>query len=149
MRCTDFRRRKETRRNVVAQSFQFSDDSLGTENKVPCDILEEARIGAALADNSPNIRPEMPRVARTLALTSARKWLAGIASGKEVDSVGKGACVKRPQIRPKYTVSQDTLCNRIFQNRKAECFPLHVSEPANIPKGKLEPDVEAPTSGAE
>jgi hypothetical protein len=57
MRRADFRRRKQSRRNSVAQTFEFSSHGGESQSNVPCDVLEKADAGLHFLNDASDAGP--------------------------------------------------------------------------------------------
>jgi hypothetical protein len=64
------------------------------------DVFEEHPLGAALADDAGDVRPEVTGVVGPAALASRAEGLARISGEDRVEGAAKGPCIEGTQIVP-------------------------------------------------
>jgi hypothetical protein len=85
----DFCRAEQARRRRVAHVPKLSQDGLKTEGDVPGDVFEEDPLGAAFADDTGNIWPEVAGIVCATALSGGAERLAGISCQNVPDWCGR------------------------------------------------------------
>jgi hypothetical protein len=113
VRRTDFRRREEACRKLVAHADQSAGDFGEAEAEMMGDILEEDEGRLDLADDAGDMRPEVARVVGTPALARHGKRLARIARSDDVHRAAPWAAVEGSNIVPDNSLIQ----GRIFHPR--------------------------------
>ena len=76
VRRADFCRREQACRRRVAHCPKLSEDGFKAEGDMPGDVFEENPFWAAFPDDSGDVRPEVPGIVGTAALSSGAKGLA-------------------------------------------------------------------------
>jgi len=87
VRSADFRRRKEVRRNCVAQSFKVSGDLLEPQREVSRHILEKTQCGFGLTNALRHEGPQMSLIALSTTLSGEAERLAWVPAVDEVDLI--------------------------------------------------------------
>ena len=100
VRRTDFRRRKEACRKLVAHADQSAGDFGEAEAEMMGDILEEDEGRLDLTDDAGDMRPEVARVVRALAFARDRERLARISRSDDVHRAAPRAAVEAGNIVP-------------------------------------------------
>jgi len=85
VRRTNICRREQTRRRRVAQSPKLSQDGFKAEADVTGNVFEEHPLGAAFADDTGNLWPQVPGVIGSAALSCGAEGLAGISGEDDVE----------------------------------------------------------------
>jgi hypothetical protein len=75
----NFGRAEDSRRNAVAHSFQWRDESFELSVRIPCDVLAEETIRPALIDHAEQLIDEPSIIAGSGSLSGDAVWLARIA----------------------------------------------------------------------
>ncbi len=100
MWCADFCRAEQTRRRRVAQSPKLSQDGFKAEGDVTGDVFEEHPLGAAIADDTGDVGPEVSRIIGPAAFSRSAERLTRISGEDDVESTAKGAGIETAQIVP-------------------------------------------------
>jgi len=90
VRRADFCRAEQARRRRVAQSPKLSQDGFEPEGDVTGHVFEEHPFGAAFADDTCDIGPEVARIVGTMALSGRAEGLAGIPGEDDVEGTAEG-----------------------------------------------------------
>lgn len=149
VRRADLRRRDESRRNAVAQAVKVADDLACAEPQMAGDVLEEGELRLALADDAPDVRPEVARVLLPEPLARDAEGLAWITRSEPIHDATPASAVEGSHIAPHRERSQESLRHRVRQDRHGEGFPLNAAHDASPWNSELDGSVEAPASGAE
>ena len=96
----DFCRREQACRRRVAHAPKLSQDGFKTEGDVTSDVFEEHPFGATFADNPGDLRPEMPGIVCTAALSGRAERLTGISGQDDVEGPAEGPGIETAQIIP-------------------------------------------------
>jgi len=100
VRRADFCRAEQTRRRREAHAPKFSEDGFKAESDMPGDVFEENPFGAAFPDDSGDVRPEVPVIVGTAALSSGAKGLAGISGENDVEGTAERPGIEAAEIIP-------------------------------------------------
>ena len=100
VRRADLCRREQARRRRVAQSPKLSQDALEAEGDMPGDVFQEDPFGAALADDTGNVGPEVAGIVGATALSGRAEGLAGIACEDGIECALEGPGVEAAQVGP-------------------------------------------------
>jgi hypothetical protein len=149
VRRTDFRRREEACRKLVAHADQSAGDFGEAEAEMMGDILEEDEGRLDLADDAGDMRPEVARVVRAPALARDRERLARIARRDDVHRAAPWAAVETGNVVPDKSLIQ----GRVFHPRHESCcgvgFPFDMAHSTISGQGDGEPEVKPACAGAE
>ena len=149
VRRTDFRRRKEACRKLVAHADQSAGDFRKAEAEMMGDILEEDEGRLALADDAGDMRPEVARVVGTPAFSRDGERLARIARSDDVHRAAPRAAVEAGNVVPDRRAIQ----GRVFHPRhESGCgvgFPFDMAHSSISGQGDGKPEVETACAGAE
>ena len=94
MRRADFCRAEQTRRRRVAHAPKLSQHGFKAEGDVTRDVFEEDPFGAAFADDTGDLGPEMTGIIGPTAFASGTEGLAGISSEDDVERTAEGSCIE-------------------------------------------------------
>jgi hypothetical protein len=148
VRCANFSRAEYSPRRAVTESFQFCNDFSQPKGDVSFDVLEEADSGAQNANSICDGRPEVSLVFGSKSFACCAEWLAGVATREDVHSVRKLCPREGSQISPDWS----RIKLPIFHAREKEfdggCFPLTVSDCAQVADNSRKPKVDASVSRA-
>jgi hypothetical protein len=100
VRRANFCRREQARRRRVAQSPKFSEHGFKAESDMTGDVFKEHPLGAAFGNDAGAVRPEVPRIIGTTALSGGTEGLAGISGEDDVEGSPEGAGIETAQIIP-------------------------------------------------
>lgn len=150
VRRANFLRRKESRRNSVAEALEIGANSIEAERQVSGDILEEHECGLNLRNDSRDRGPKVSFIICATALAGGAERLARVAATDEIHRSTPGPAVEGSQIRPHRSRSQEARVHRLDQTADAERFPLHIAHSASTAaEREIESEVEPAASGAE
>jgi len=102
VRRANFCRAEQTRRRRVTQTPKLSQDGFEAEGDVPRYVFEENPFWAAFPDDSGDVRPEVPGIVGTAALSSGAKGLAGISCKDDVEGAEERPGIEYAQIVPNW-----------------------------------------------
>jgi hypothetical protein len=149
VRCADFSRAEYSPRRAVTESFQFCNDFSQSKGDVSFDVLKKADSGAQNANSICDKRPQVPFVFGSESLTGCAEWLAWVATRQDVHSVRKLCPREGSQISP----DRSRIKLPAFHAREKEfdggCFPLTVSDRAQVADNSRKSKVDASVSGTE
>jgi hypothetical protein len=149
VRRADFLRRKQSRRNSVAEGGEVGANSIEAESEVSGDVLEEHEARFNLAKDASDRGPKVPRIVSPTALAGVAERLARVAANDAIHDSAPRSAVEGVDIRPHRTLIHDTRSHRFDQVADGERFPLHHAHAASVSDCQLEPEVEPAASGAE
>ena len=98
MRRADLCRREQARRRRVAQSPKLSQDGLEAEGDVTGDVFEKDPFGAAFADDTGDVGPEVAGIVGPAALTGRAEGLAGISGEDGIEGALEGPGIEAAQV---------------------------------------------------
>lgn len=149
VRRADFCRREQTRRRRVAQCPKLSQDGLEAEGDVTGYVFEENPFGAAFPDDSGNVRPEVPGVVGTAALSSGTERLAGVTGKDDVEGTAEGSGIKAAQIVPNWGRGEIPSALGGDEDGARPLFPLDKAPGVETGFGKHEAQIKASAACAE
>jgi len=97
---TDFSRRMESRRNVVAHGAQVSDHGVEAETEVSGDVFKKDAAGADLSDNARDLRPKVSWIFGAAAPAAPAEGLARVPGGQNIDVPSPWAPVEGREVIP-------------------------------------------------
>ena len=149
VRCANFSRAEYAPRRAVTESFQFCNDFSQSKRDVSLDVLEEAESWSQNANAICDGWPQVPFVFGSESLTGCAEWLAWVATRQDVHSVRKLCPREGSQISP----DRSRIKLPAFHAREKEfdggCFPLTVSDRAQVADNSRKSKVDASVSGTE
>ena len=146
---TDFRRRKEACRKLVAHADQSAGDFGETEAEMMGDIFEEDEGRFDLANDSCDMRPEVARVVRTLALARDAERLAWISRSDDVHRAAPRAAIEGSNVVPDRRAIQGRVFHPRHESGRGVGFPFDMAHSSISGHGDGEPEVEPAGAGAE
>ncbi len=149
VRRADFRRSKETRRKAVAHADQSAGDFGEAEAEMMGDILEEDEGRLDLGDDAGDMRPEMARVVRTLALARDAERLAWISRSDDVHRAAPRAAIEGSNVVPDRRAIQGRVFHPRHESGRGVGFPFDMAHSSISGHGDGEPEVEPAGAGAE
>jgi len=149
VRRTDFRRRKEACRKLVAHADQSAGDFGESEAEMMGDILKEDEGRLAFTDDARDMRPEVARVLGAEPFACDGKRLARVASADDVHRAAPWTAVEGSNIVPDNSLIQ----GRVFHPRhESGCgvgLPFDIAQSSISRDGDGEPEVEPACTGAQ
>lgn len=150
VRRADFLRRKQSRRNSVAQAFELASDKRESQSEVAADVLEEHEAGLDLLNDSSDRGPKVSRISRPTTLAGEAERLARVAANDAIHDSTPSAAVEGVQVRPHRRRIQGLLFHARCQDFDGRCFPLNVTDDTSASaKDESKPKVEPADPGAE
>lgn len=143
VRRADFRRREESCRKAVAHADQALGDFGKSEAQMMRDVLQEDEGRFAFADNSRDVRPQVPRVGRALALSCERERLARIARKEDVHAAAPRSAVEACNIVPDRSRIQGRVFHPGHEDGRGVGFPLDVTHSPVSADGEVQAEVES------
>ncbi len=146
VRRTDFCRAEQTRRRRVAHAPKLSQHGFKAEGDMTGDVFEKDPFGLALPDNPGDLRPEVPRVIGTTALSGGAERLARISGEDDVEGTAKVPGIETAEIIPDWgrgEISRALGCHEDFS------WPvLPLDKGAGVEAGFGEHDAQIQASAA-
>jgi hypothetical protein len=146
---TDFRRRKEASRKLVAHADQSCGDFGESEAEMMGDILKEDERRLDLADDAGDVRPQVTRILAAKPSACDRERLARITRSDDVHRAAPWAAVEGSNVIPDNSLIQ----GRVFHPRhESGCgvgFPFDMAHSTISGDGDGEPKVEPACARAE
>ncbi len=149
VRCADFRRCKESRRNSVTHLDQVSGDHVEPKPQMPGDVLEEAPLGLALADDAGDVGPEVPGVVGAETLAGDAERLARIPAMNNVNQASPVVPGKLLEVTPHRRGLKDSVRHPGEEDVLRERFVLDVADRPVAGDGELQAEVESTDATAE
>jgi hypothetical protein len=149
VRCADFLRSKQPRRNVVAHCAKVGADFGESVSKVTRYILKEAPCGAHLAHNTGNLGPEISGIVGAALPSGDTERGARIPPNNTVHEITPHAAVKGSDIRPNRRCIQSFRFHERYKSFDGVGFPLHINDDSASAKRQSDSQVEAPDARAE
>lgn len=146
---TDFRRREEACRKAVAHADQSSGDFGEAEAEMMGDVFKEDEGRLDLTDDAGDMRPEVARVVRALALACDGERLARIARSDDIHRAAPMAAVEACNVVPDRRWIQGRLFHPCHENGRGVGFPFDIAHSSISGDGNGEPEVEPACAGAE
>lgn len=149
MRRADFRRREEARRKAVPHADQSFGDFGEAEAEMMGDVLEEDEGRLALANDAGDMRPEVARVVRALALARNGERLARIARSDDVHRAAPWAAVEGGNVVPDRCRIQGRVFHPRHEDGRGVGVPLDMTHSAISGEREVQPEVESAGARAE
>ena len=149
VRRADLCRREQARRRRVAQSPKLSQDGFKAEGDVPGDVLEEHPFGAALADDTGDLGPKVPRIVGTAPFACGAEGLAGISGEDSIEGAAEGTGVEAAQIGPDRGRGEVSGCLRGDEDRPWPVLPFDEGAGVIAGLGEHEAQIKASAACAE
>ncbi len=144
----DFRRREEACRKAVAHADQSAGDFGESEAEMMGDILKEHEGRLDLADDAGDMRPEVARIVRALALARDGERLARIARSEDIHRAAPRATVEGSNVVPDNSLIQGRIFHPRHESGCGEGFPFDMAHSTISGDGDGEPEVESACAGA-
>jgi len=149
VRRTDFRRRKEACRKLVAHADQSCGDFGEAEAEMMGDILEKDEGRFDLADDPGDMGPKMARILGAEPFARDGKRLAWVARADDIHRAAPWAAVEGSNVVPYNRLIQ----GRVFHPRhESGCgvgLPFDIAHSSISRDGDGEPEVEPACTGAQ
>ncbi len=149
MRRADFCRAEQARRRRVAHAPKFSQDGFEAEGDMPGDVFEENPFGAAFPDDSGDVRPEVPGIVGTAALSGGAERLAGISGEDDVEGPGEDPRIETAQIVPDWRWSEVSRALGGDEDRSGPVLPFDKGAGVKSGFGEHEAQIKASAACAE
>jgi len=144
---TDFRRRKEACRKLVAHADQSAGDFGETEAEMMGDIFEEDEGWFDLADDSCDMRPEVARILGAAPFACDGERLARIARSDDVHSAAPRAAIETGNIVPDRRAIQGRVFHPRHESGCSVGFPFDMAHSSISGDGDGKPKVDAACAG--
>lgn len=149
VRRTDFRRRKEACRKLVAHADQPSGDFGEAKTEMIGDILEEDEGRLNLANDARDMRPEVARVFAAEPSACNRERLARITRSDDVHRATPRAAVETGNVVPDRCLIQGRVFHPRHESGRGEGFPFDMAHSSISGDGDSEPKIDASGSGTQ
>ncbi len=146
---TDFRRREEACRKAVAHADQSSGDFGEAEAEMMGDVFKEDEGRLDLTDDAGDMRPEVARVVRALALACDGERLARIARSDDIHRAAPRAAVEAGNVIPDRRVIQGLVFHPRHESGRSVGFPLDMAHSSISGQGDGEAEIDPARAGAE
>ena len=113
------------------------------------DVLEEHPKRSAFADDAGNVRPEVARIVRALALAGDAERLARITRTDEIHRAAPRPAVEAGKIGPDRRLIQGLVFHPRHEDGRGEGVPLDVTHSTVSRFGQDKSEVEPAGAGAE
>lgn len=113
------------------------------------DVLEEAPFGPDLADDAPDVRPQVPGIVRPTPTTGEGEGLAWIAARDEMNLSTPRAAVEGGNIVPDRRAIQRLVFHPRHESGRCENLPLDVTDSAISGFCDMEAEFQASHASAE
>lgn len=143
MRRADFRRSEESCRKAVAHADQALGDFGESKAEMMRNVLQEDEGRLAFRNDAGDVRPEVPRVGRALALPRERERLARITRKEDVHAAAPPSAVEACNIVPDRSRIQDRVFHPGHENGRRVGFPLDVTHSPVSPDSEVQAEVES------
>ena len=100
MRRADFCRAEQSRRRRIAHAPKLSQDGFEAEGDVTGDVFEKHPLGAAFADDTGDLGPEVAGIVGAAAFACGAEGLARVSRKDDVEDAAKGPGFEAAQIVP-------------------------------------------------
>jgi hypothetical protein len=149
VRSANFSRAEYSPRRAVTESFQLFNDFSQPKGDVSLDVLEEADSWSQNPNAICDGWPEVPLVFGSKSLTGCAEWLAGVATREDVHAVRKRCPREGSQIAPDWSRIKLPAFHAREKEFDGGCFPLTVSDRAQVADNSRKSKVDSSVSGAE
>jgi len=112
------------------------------------DVLEEAPLGADLADDPGDIGPEVPGIICAKPVSGKAEGLAGITGRDEMNAAAPRAAVEGSQIVPYRSRSQGRVCHPRHESGRGETVSLDMTHSPISGLCEVYAEIEASDTGA-
>lgn len=143
VRCANFRRREESCRKAVAHADQAFGDFGKSKAQMMRNVLQEDEGRLAFRNDAGDVRPEVPRVGRALALPRERERLARITRKEDVHAAAPRSTVEACNIVPDRSRIQDRIFHPGHENSRRVGFPLDVTHSPVSSDSEVQAEVES------
>jgi hypothetical protein len=149
MRCANFSRRKDSRRNRVTHRFQVAGDSAKSVSDVLIDVFDEYEGWLTLPNDSGDMRPEMTRVRFSKLFSSTGEWLARDARKDNIHDSTPIFAFEGFDTVPYRSFIQRRFFHPRHESRCATCVPLNVTySSVGFSEGELNSKFHSSNPGA-
>ena len=145
---TDFRRREEACRKLVAHADQSAGDFREAEAEMMGDVFEEDEGRLDLADDAGDMRPEVAWVVSAPALARDAEWLTRIARSDDVHRSAPRAAIEGSNVVPDNSLIQGRVFHPRHESGCGEGFPFDMAHSTISGDGDGEAEVEPASAGA-
>jgi hypothetical protein len=149
VRRTEFRRRKEACRKLVAHADQSAGDLGESEAEMMGDILEEHEGRFDLADDARDMRPEVTWILRTPPLARDGERLARVARADDVHSAAPWTAVEGGNVVPYNRLIQGRVFHPPHESGCGVGLPFDIAHSSISGDGDGEPEVKPACTGAQ
>lgn len=128
---------------------KVSENSVESQPKVACDILQEDEAGSHLANDSQDLRPEVALVLLSSPLPRNRERLARVSGSDDIHAATPLAAVEGSQIRVNRRVVKRPFVHASRQDLADRVLPLHETDRSSAWKRQSDSEIESSDAGAE
>jgi hypothetical protein len=113
------------------------------------DVLEETASGLYFVDDSPDGRPEVPRVVFSASFACQREGLARVARSEAIHEATPRAAVEGSYVRPDRSRMKGFVFHAADKDRGRIGFPLHITNASGRGFGEADSEFKPGDAGAE
>ena len=135
----NFCRRKQARRNPVAQFFKILGDLVESKGQVTGHVFEKDDPWFSFTNDASDMGPQMARIILSTSFASKTEGLTRVARSECIHDSTPRAAVKGLQIRPYRRFIQATCFHCLSQDFDGSGFVFHTTDCANIPRASCSP----------
>jgi hypothetical protein len=128
---------------------KLSENSVESQPKVPCDILQDDEAGSHFANDSSDLRPEVPLVLLTLPLPGNGERLARVSGSDDINAATPFFAVEGSQIRVNRRVLKRPFFHASLQDFADRVLPLHETDCSSAWNRQSDSEIESADAGAE
>lgn len=149
MARANFDRREHACFNPVTHGAKAFADVGKSQGEMAFDVFAEDEAWRALADDSGDVRPEVPGIVGATPVAGEAEGLAGIAGSDEIHAAAPWASVEGSKVVPDRRLCQGRVVHPCHERGRGVGFPLDETNSSIARLGDVQPEVEAAISGAE
>ena len=127
---------------------KVTEDSIESQPKVACDVLQEHDTGSHFANDSSNPRPKVPGIIFAEPLPSITERLARVSRSDEIHDAAPRSAVEGSQVVPDRSAIQGRLVHPRHKGGRCSSVPFNMTHgPKVAAEGQADAEVEAPVPG--
>lgn len=145
---TALERREQACFDCKAQRLKVPENRVGSQGHMAFDVFEEAPFGVKLADNPPNVGPEMAGIVLSLAPAGEAEGLAWISGSEDMNLSTPRRTVEGGNVIPDRSLIQGLVFHPCHESGRSEGFPLDVTNSSVFWFCDVEAEFKAADAGA-
>ncbi len=144
---SDSPRREHSNRSPVTQALQIFEYLVETEGQMSGDVLAKSKSWPDLINDSPDVGPQMSRIALTASLAGEAEWLARVACSDDIHDSTPRSAVEGSEITVNRSGLEATVFHAPRERGSGVGFPLHKTDGAVSGHREGNPEVEPSNPG--